>query len=163
MSRKTVTVILLLGLAGLGAPALADDKRQLIDEMLTISGSIDAGRQMASYVANSMIDTLAKANDRITPEIAEVLKKEVVAIVEEEFIEKRFLNEMSYEIYSRYFSTEELRELVRFYQTDLGRKLTRTQPRIIQESTAASRNHMQQLKPEIQKRVRAALEREGVL
>ena len=163
MLKKTTAACLLLCLSCFGGTALADEQKQLIDEMLIISGSLDAGRQMARLAANSMIDALAKVNERITPEIAGILKTEVVAIVEEEFIEKGFLNEMSYEIYGRYFSTEELRELVRFYKTDLGQKLTRTQPLIIRESTSASQNHMRSIKPVIQSRVRAALEREGVL
>ncbi|MCP3674129.1 MAG: DUF2059 domain-containing protein [Gammaproteobacteria bacterium] len=163
MINRTCGLFILLSLFSVGAHAVTDEKMHLIDEMLILSGSLDNMRHMTKSVANSMVNLLAKANKKITPEVAKVLKIEVINIVEEEFIAKKFVHKMSYEIYDKHFSAEELRGLVKFYKSDLGKKLKSTQPLILKETTVASQNHLRSLQPKLKSRINAALKREGLL
>jgi len=60
-------------------------------------------------------------------------------------------------IYSRAFSEEELNELVKFYESPIGRKMTRALPQIVSESMAAG----QQWAGEVLKRLRTRLKEKG--
>jgi hypothetical protein len=65
-------------------------------------------------------------------------------------------------IYHKYFTGEEIKEMIRFYSSDLGRKTIRIMPALINESLTAGQQWGQSLAPLITERVKARLKREGV-
>ena len=62
--------------------------------------------------AAQMIQLMAQQGEGLDPKVVEVLKDEIGKIMNEEFIENRFINDMSYDVYHKYFSLSELREFV---------------------------------------------------
>ena len=65
-------------------------------------------------------------------------------------------------IYSKYYTHQDIKDLLKFYQSDLGKKLISTTPSIVQESMAAGQNWGQNIVPIIQERVGKRLEEEGI-
>jgi hypothetical protein len=72
------------------------------------------------------------------------------------------LMSISGRIYHRHFSHDEIRELIRFYQTEVGKKAIQVMPKLLQESMAAGQQWGRSLMPEIRKRVNEALKDKGV-
>jgi hypothetical protein len=68
------------------------------------------------------------------------------------------LEDMVITVYDRHFTTDELRQLLAFYQTPIGKKLLEAQPAIVRESMEAG----QQWGMVIGRRVGAQLDAEGV-
>ena len=93
MIKILLLSILLLFTFSLHATDISEEKKRIIDEMLEISGSIELSRQVGTSMVNTMLDDLAKTNEKLTPQVTEILKKEVKLI--ERFI-KSFLGYFYY-------------------------------------------------------------------
>lgn len=68
---------------------------------------------------------------------------------------------MSYVLYHKYFTTAELKEMVLFYKTPTGKKVTSVLPQVTQEGMLAGQKHGQSLGPVIEKRLKARFKKEG--
>jgi len=57
-------------------------------------------------------------------------------------------------IYDKHFSHEDVKELIKFYQSPIGQKLVREQPGIVTESMAAGQKWGQHIAADVLKRLR---------
>ena len=161
MYKTILFLILALNSQLLLCEEITEEKKQVIDEMLEITGALKTGEMMGNAMANEMIAALSRQQQDLDPGIVEVLKDEVAQIMHDEFIANRFVNEMSYPIYHKYFTTAELKEMVAFYRTPTGSKMANLLPQLAQEGMLAGQQHGQSLVPVIQKRLSARFEKEG--
>jgi len=141
---------------------LTVEKKQVIDEMLELTGALEVAEMMGVSLSNQMISALAKQDGSMDPKVVAVIQDEAAKIMHSEFIENRFIHQMSYKIYHKHFSLSELNELVAFYKTPTGRKMARLTPQISQEGMIAGQQHGATLGPVIERRMRARLEQEGI-
>lgn len=109
-----------------------------------------------------MVMALKKAKPDIDPKAFGIVEQEVKQVIDEVLLDRDALSEMMYPIYGSRFSEEELKELVVFYKTPLGKKLIRNLPAIAQEGMQAGQKLGQSLGPKIQHRILARLRSEGV-
>jgi hypothetical protein len=65
-------------------------------------------------------------------------------------------------LYHKYFSHEEIRGLLAFYETPLGRKAGTLAPTISQEGMREGQRWGEALGPKLAERIRARLSREGI-
>ena len=65
-----------------------------------------------------------------------------------------FVIQTNIAIWIKYFSDEELRELLAFYRTKTGQKLVKTQPQVIADSMAVVMHRMQTELPAIVERIK---------
>jgi uncharacterized protein len=91
-------------------------------------------RVQAAEQALSMMEASLPAQRAATPRVPAVFWDRMLSTARER---KDELNDMIAGVYDRHFSTEELRQLLAFYETPLGRKLLASQPSIMQESMVA--------------------------
>ena len=68
-----------------------------------------------------------------------------------------------YPVYDKYFTHQEIKELMAFYETPSGKKAILVLPTVINEAMGIGQGWGQALGPEIERRVNAALTREGLL
>ena len=141
---------------------LTEKKKQIIDEMLEITGALKIGEMMGTTVANQMIAAMSQQQKDIDPKIISIVQDEMAKIMHDEFVANGFVNEMSYKIYHKYFSTAELEEMLAFYKTPIGNKMATLMPQVAQEGMLAGQQHGQSLGPVIQARLRARFEKEGI-
>lgn len=64
------------------------------------------------------------------------------------------LESMSARIYSKHFTIEEVRALIQFYESPIGKKMLEKTPLIMQESMSESMNHTQQMLERLMKDLR---------
>ena len=74
---------------------------------------------------------------------------------------KGFLD-MVVPIYAKHFSHKDIKGLLRFYQTDLGKKTIKIWPLILQESMSLAQEWSKSLGPIIQKNVNTRFKKEGI-
>ena len=146
--------------------SMADDftseKKADIRNLLEISGALDMGKQMSSAVIQQMTQILKSTRPDIPDKMYEILEEEVNLIIEEQMTAEGGLLELTIIIYHRYYSHEDVKGLLSFYKTALGKKLIKTQPQVMQESIQAGQLWGQALGPLIQERLEARFENEGV-
>lgn len=160
---KKLLIVVLLSVSQLSvAEELTDEKKRVIDEMLEITGALKVSEMMGTAVANQMISALSKQNGSVDPKMVEVIQDEIGKIMHDEFIANGFINQMSYDIYHKYFTTAELKEVVAFYKTPTGGKMASLLPQISQEGMMRGQKHGESLGPTIQSRLKARFEKEGI-
>ncbi len=161
--NKVLLVLLLSIVSHLSfAEELTKDKKRVIDEMLQITGALEVGEMMGTAVANQMIDAMSQGQKDLDPKIITIVQDEVGKIMHDQFIANGFISEMSYTIYHKHFTLNELKEIVEFYKTPTGGKMAILLPQITQEGMLAGQMHGQSLGPIIQKRLMARFEKEGI-
>ena len=145
------------------APAAADElspqKRADIERLLEMTGATRIGRQMAALSAAHMAQSLRQSHPEIPQKALDVLPEEVGAVFDAHI--GTFLAAIV-PVYHRYFTAEEVKGMIGFYSTDLGRKAISAMPGLMSESMVIGRQWGQSLGPTIAERVRARLKKEGV-
>ena len=146
------------------AENISDSKKLLIDELLVHTGqsATDTAKLFSNLFIEEIIVTLKKAKPDIEPKAFEIIEQEVKQIIDEVFLNNKALSAMMYPIYGRRFSENELRELIAFYETPLGKKLIRVLPAITQEGMQAGQKLGQSMGPKMQQRILARLSAEGI-
>lgn len=157
-----ISVLLASGIAH--AEPIDGAKKQLIDELLVQTGQSarDTGKLFSSAFIEQMTAALKIAKPDISPKAFDILEQEVKSVIDETLQDSNFIAEIMYPIYGSRFSEEELRGLIAFYETPLGKKLLRDQPAITQEAMLAGQEFGKSLGPKIQARVLAKFKSEGI-
>jgi hypothetical protein len=145
------------------ADELTPEKAADIKHLLEVTGSANIGLQFASAISEQMFKNLKAARPDIPDQALTVVKRELTTLLSEKMTAPGGLMDQMIPIYARHFTHGEIRELAAFYQTPVGRKAIAVLPQVLSESMAAGQRWGQSLVPEIQQRVAAALEREGLL
>jgi len=144
------------------AEDLTAEKKALIDEMLRVTGAANLGEMMANAFVGQMTNALKSSQPDLDPKAYDIIGEEVNQLIHEEVTERNALNDMMYPIYHRHLLSSDIKELIKFYQTPVGRKVIETMPVVFQESTAAGQKWGETLGPEIQRRIVERFEKEGI-
>jgi uncharacterized protein len=99
----------------------SESKKAKILEMISLTGADKLGIQMF----NSMIDSFKKSNQNVPEEFWIELEKEVDA---------NELVQLYIPIYDKYYTEEDLENLIVFYKSPTGRKVTSIMPTMVAES-----------------------------
>jgi len=165
MLNRIMLVVLMS--CALGRVAAADDltaaKAADIRRLMEITGAANLGIQFGTAVSRQMFQALKAARPDLPDRAMTVIEKEINSLLGEKISTPGGLMDRIIPIYSKYYSQEEIRELLAFYQSPIGRKTIQVLPKVLSESMVAGQQWGQSLGPEVQKRVMAALQREGLL
>ncbi len=110
----------------------SEAKRADIRKLMEITGSGDLGVQMASQMIPSL--------KQMAPELPEAFWSEFMAQLD---VDK--LVELCIPSYEKHFTHDEIRELLKFYETPLGKKMISVQPQIMQECMVAGQQWGQEI------------------
>ena len=110
--------------------------RQDIRRLMELTGAGEMGTQ----VMDQMIGMFQQSNLGVPPEFWESFMAEVDA---DELVE------LVVPIYERHLTHEDVKGLIAFYETPLGRKMVAKQPQIIQESMLAGQTWGQRIGEEV--------------
>jgi hypothetical protein len=145
------------------AKTLTPERRQAIEKLIAASGSIAQGRRSAERSAAQALEALDKARPGINPRALE-LTKEVFGQELTRFIESpEGVTPLLVDVYARHYTHEEILGLIAFYETELGRKVARTTPLLMEETTAAVQKHFQHAMPRLLRTLAIRLKEEGIV
>ena len=156
--------VLLLLCTGSVAQEIPAEKKELIKELNVVTNftkNAEAMRDsLSGEIQKSLIQAIVAAIERdrllTNAQRAEVQRKAAEAAqrssrrFRELFSERvnysQLLEEVSFEIYNKHYTTEELEDLVTFYKTPTGRKTIEIMPQIFAESMTKT---SERLRPQI--------------
>jgi hypothetical protein len=130
------------------APAISQEKRLLIKELLEITESSKNAQQIMDAMVRAelpnLVSTILKkipALDSDRPEIqkqfSEIVSRMAVKY-RDRVIKKidigQLIEQVSYPIYDKYFTESELRDIVGFYKSSTGKKAISMMPQIVSDS-----------------------------
>ena len=139
-------------------PKKADD----IVELLRLTGSLKIGEMMGTAVVNQMMSVVKMTNQTIPDSVIEIIRQEVNQLISEEIEKEDGLLSIMTPIYDKYYTQKDIQELIRFYNSPLGKKLIKTLPAVTQESMLAGQKWGAALGPEITNRIKRRLKDYGV-
>ena len=160
--RILPVVALSLGLAfgpQAGADQLTDEKQADIERLIAMTGAINIGKQMSSFFGAQLWKSVKAARPDLPPKLFEVLQSEVDGVIDRRLPE---LSALIIPVYHKHFSHAEIKDMISFYETELGRKLIEVMPVLVQESMTVGQQWGQSIAPEIQIKVLERLQAEGV-
>lgn len=145
------------------ANEISDNKKKLIERMLEQSGQ--SAKQVSMMMAQQMASVI-KASVPEDDKAQQIITEEVIKIVEKDFIARNSFFDPLYPIYDKYFTEEDLREIVRINDTPLGKKIIGVMPSIFQESMVQGQIIGQQFMlasmPKLQKILEKRFKEEGI-
>lgn len=150
----------------LAAPATADNiapaKRADIEELMRITGALDMTKQMSNFLVLQKSQAIKAARPDLPAKVYQILGEEINRVIEEQMTAQGGFLDMVIPIYARYFSHEDIKGLLKFYQTELGQKTIKTLPLILQESMTLEQDWSGALGPLIKNRVNQRFKKEGI-
>jgi hypothetical protein len=161
LSNLLISILLSLPLTS-WADDLTDEKKVLIDELLMLTGAGDLGQIFTRIYISEMTNYLRQAQPDADPRVFTILENEVNEVINDEVGNKHIINELSYPIYHKYLTSQDISELIVFYQSDLGKKTLAVMPDISREATLAGQEWGKSLGPQIQQRIMMRFEEEGI-
>ncbi len=126
--------------------------KQLVDEVLELTGALKIGEQMSGFVVGEIVKALQSADSDFPARGYELLESEVNLTIKEA-MESGSLNELMYPIYAKYLDASDLEAMIRFYSTKEGRKIANILPQMTQEGMIAGQRWGAALGPQIAQRV----------
>lgn len=135
--------------------AFHDDAQKLIQ----VTGALEIGQKLSDYFVGVLTSQVKKLRPDVPPEVPELIRTEVTAMVAESL---PALVEQFIEIYAKYFTDEELKQLLAFYETPLGQKAIKVMPQMLQEDMLLGRRWGEALAPTLIKRITEKLKPHGI-
>ena len=123
-------------------------KANAIRHLLELTGSDKLGRQMWDQMLRTIKPSAAQVPSSVWDEMAAEFEAD---------LNGGKLTELIVPIYNRAFSEEDINELVKFYESPLGKKMIKALPQILSESMIAG----EQWAGEVLKRLRTRLKEKG--
>ena len=162
---KVKAVLLIVSIL-LATPAfgeeLTQEKRSAIKELMDITGAAAMGDMLSEAFVQQMTSALQNTKPKISPKAFIIIKEEVNAVIREEMIETGTFYEQICPIYHKYLTFSDIRGLITFYQTPLGKKIITVMPSLARESMIAGQTWGQSLGAVIQRRINERFEEEGI-
>lgn len=140
---KQLYVFVFLFLIAVNTNAQADTKEKLVKEMLELSG---AGK-MAFQTMEMMISSYKKQMPDVKTDFWDEFMKEA---------QTGDLITMIAPVYAKHFTEDEIKELIAFYKTPVGKKLVEKLPAISQESYSIGETWGKALGEKVMARLKAA-------
>ena len=136
--------------------------RQEVAKLLEMTGTSQMAAQAASMVAGQILDGL-RSNVSISPRAIDVAKE----VLDEEFKATMSapdgLMTALGDVYARHFTIDDIKGLVAFYSSDLGKKIISALPKLMQESMQVAQEWTAREMPRIQRAIEDRLKKEGLI
>jgi uncharacterized protein len=156
--RVVAVVMLITGLQAHDAAAMDAEKRANIEALLKDTGMLANMSRMIDLLIPQIMGSLKKENLKIPDTVWD----EFTGMCAEEM--KRSLPELEepvIAIYDANFSADEIKQLVVFYQSPVGRNIVIQLPQLMQQSVAMGQSWGQQAGAHAIERIRAAAKQKG--
>lgn len=130
--------------------------------LLEVTGSLKMGQQLGQHTAQQILKVVKQQQTDIPPEAFSIIEEETMRIITSELApDGKFVKELV-DLQNEYFTHEEIKELLAFYDTDIGKKLIATQPEIFQKSMLIGQIWGKSLIPLLKDRILTRLKQEGI-
>jgi len=161
--RSSLFATLLLFASVSFADELTPAKRADIRQLLDVTGASSLAQQFVAATSQNLFRSLKESRPDVPDRAFEVMNRELTALFAEKLQAPDGLLERTIPVYDKHFTHAEIRELLAFYRTAIGRKTIAVLPKVVGESMVLGEKWGESLRPEIEKRVAAALRKEGLL
>lgn len=151
----TLCLVLLLTVLVPGMAQAIDpaaQKAATIRQIMALGGIDDLAQSYGKNMAEQIYQVLKTSRPEIPPEAMTIIRAEVDRQLETDH--DKLLGQIA-AIFDRSFTAEEIEELYRFYQTEVGRKSLALMPAIMQENMEIGKSWGKEVGPPLKTRLEA--------
>ncbi len=157
-------LLLTLPLSGIaaGPESIPAPLRADILRLIDMTGGAHMGELFGDAIARQISNNLRASHPDISANAFSIIKDETNKTLADPGINKQLI-EMLIPIYAKYYTDEDVRQMIAFYKTPLGKKIIKNNPAIAQASMQYGEQWGRNvLAPELIKRIRARFQKEGI-
>lgn len=158
MAGILVALALCAGGAAAEDQAVSPELEADIERLMEVTKAADMGRQIGEVMAQQMVQLTGVD----TPESVARCRVIAAETIKELLSDGHLLDDIV-PIYARHFSHQDVRDMIAFYETPLGRKTLEVTPKIMQESMQLGQQWALRVMPGVQEKVTARLKAEGLI
>ncbi len=151
----------------MAAPAHAQDIdpafRADIVKMMEVTGTSKIGHQMATMMSQQMLQTARAQHPEVPAHSFDIVQEVAEKEFENAFEGPDGLMTRMIPLYARYFTPEDVRGLIAFYQSPLGQKSLSVMPALMQDAMTLGQQWAAEATPRVQEAIRKRLEADGVV
>jgi uncharacterized protein len=140
------------------APALKAD----IEKLMIVTGQAALGEQMAGQISDAFLNGFKQSQNVVPPRVIDVVRE----VINTEF-SKAFsgaeIRDKQIALYAKYFTHADVKGLIAFYETELGRKTIANMPSLLREGGEIGQQWAQGAMPRIIQTLETRLKSEGLL
>jgi hypothetical protein len=129
----TLLVVVALTIPAFGQTSPTEEKTANVRRLLTLIGAEKIQASMFDQFMNIFKSSFAKTA-KPDERTQKVLDRMTVLVSEE--LKKVDFTQLYVDLYSKYFTNDEIKELIHFYESPVGRKTIQVLPTVTQESMA---------------------------
>ena len=148
------------------SPAASDNiapaKRADIEKLMRLTGPPDVSKQISSFFIHQISQGIKASRPDLPAKTYRILSEEINKVIEEQMTTKGGFLDLVIPIYDKHFNHKDIKGLLKFYQTDLGKKTIKIWPLILQESMILAQDWSKSLGPLIKKNVNKRFKKEGI-
>ncbi len=134
-----------------------------IVRLLEVTGSAKMGEQMGLLMARQLIDQLRRVRPDIPARAVDVVDQVVKAELQAGMNAPDGLMARMVPLYAKHFTGDEIRALIAFYESEVGRKAVAVMPAIMQEAMTIGKQWGEEVGPRVQSKVEKRLREEGII
>jgi hypothetical protein len=139
-------------------PALRDDIVRLMD----MTGVSARSAQLASMASDAVLSGMRQTQPSVSPRLIEIVQE----VLKNEF-ERAFngseIKDKQVALYARYFTHEDVKGMLAFYESDLGKKTIAATPSLTREAALIGQQWAEANMPRVLDVLKARLKAEGLL
>jgi len=156
------TLSLLFGAAGVHADELTATKRAQIKTLLELTGVKAIPEQIASNTVQSWVPGVRQLDPKFPDKGFAVVRDAFAAALNAKADAAGGLVDQVTIVYHNAFTAQEVAELVKFYQSPLGKKMLASQAKVNGETFQTAMKWADSLSADVEQRIEAALKKEGL-
>lgn len=162
-----VFALLIVNLAEAGVKTINPEKRADIRQLIQLTGLEDVVTLSADSVVDKIFPILKKAiakdNPAVTEAVLAIVKRTTISLVKRQISSPGGLVDRVIPIYDRHYSHNEIRALIKFYKSPLGKKMASIRPEITKEGIVVAEQWVRYLEPLLIQAIEKSLEKEGYI
>ena len=159
----TLVVVLSPSLVSAQEKPTSDEYRQSLSTLLDLTGAKMAGEQIAYAIAQETLGAIAATGTPITEQIQQVVVDEALGEFASRYGDLDYLTDLYIPLYAEHLTEKDMRELLAFYQSPLGKKTLDAMPSIAQNAAVLMQKSSFEQIPGFQQKVDTKLRALGVV
>jgi hypothetical protein len=143
------------------AEELTPSKEADIKRLLAITGVDDIGIQITNTFSRNIQQQAKSLRSDIPDSFFDEFYEELFILIDKKMTEPGSLTDDIIATYNKYYTHQEIKSLIEFYQTELGEKTLKLVPKIFQENLISSQQWMNKMGPMIWEFAKKKLKEKG--
>ena len=160
-----VFALLIVNLVEAGVKTINPEKGVDIRKLIKLTGLEEVVILSADSVVDKIFPILKKAiaknNPAVTDAVLAIMKTTTISLVKRQISSPGGLVDRVIPIYDRHYTHNEIRALIKFYESPLGKKMASIRPEITREGIVVAEQWVRYLEPLLIQAIEKSLEKKG--